>query len=169
MKMFATLNSFLRSSVIPLSIASLALAACTTFSAPENPQGVHGMIAIKSAHSAKETMDRYEAAVKAASMNIFARVDHAAGAQRVGKTLRPTEVLIWGSPQAGTPMLECSQTVGIDLPQKALVWQDQRGDVYLGWNDPIHLVTNRHETKGCEGVTGNIAKALAAFAKQATQ
>jgi uncharacterized protein (DUF302 family) len=152
-----------------LALASLALAACTTMAPPENPQGVHGMIAIKSAHSAKVTMDRYEAAVKAASMNVFARVDHAAGAQRIGKSLRPTEVLIWGSPQAGTPMLECSQTVGIDLPQKALVWQDAGGDVYLGWNDPVHLVTNRHETKGCEGVTTAIARALAGFAKQATQ
>lgn len=127
------------------------------------------MVAVKSAHSAKDTMDRFESAVKAASMNVFARVDHAAGAQRIGKVLRPTEVLIWGSPQGGTPMLECSQTVGIDLPQKALVWQDQKGDVYLAWNDPVHLVTNRHETKGCEAVTSNVAKAIAAFAKQATQ
>ncbi len=127
------------------------------------------MIAVKSAHSAKDTMDRFESVVKAASMNVFARVDHAAGAQRIGKVLRPTEVLIWGSPQGGTPMLECSQTVGIDLPQKALVWQDQKGDVYLAWNDPVHLVTNRHETKGCEAVTSNVAKAIAAFAKQSTQ
>ena len=154
---------------VTLAIVSLVLGACSTMKAPENPQGVHGMIAIKSAHSAKVTMDRYEAAVKAAAMNIFARVDHAAGAQRVGKTLRPTEVLIWGSPQAGTPMLECSQTVGIDLPQKALVWQDASGDVYLAWNDPVHLVTTRHETKGCEGVTTSIAQSMANFAKQATQ
>ncbi len=142
--------------------------ACSTMP-PENPQGVHGMIAVKSVHSAKVTMDKFEATVKAASMNVFVRVDHAAGAQRIGKTLRPTEVLIWGSPQAGTPMLECSQTVGIDLPQKTLVWQDQSGDVYLAWNDPVHLVTQRHATKGCEAVTGNAAKAIAAFAKQATQ
>lgn len=152
----------------------LAAVACVAFGGcmsvpPQNPQGVHGMVAIKSAHNPKVTMDKFEAAVKAASMNIFARVDHAAGAQRIGKTLRPTEVLIWGSPQGGTPMLECNQTVGIDLPQKTLVWQDQRGDVYLAWNDPVHLVTNRHETKGCEAVTGNIAKAIAGFAKQATQ
>ena len=152
-----------------VAVAGLTLAACSTMSPPDNPQGVHGMIAVKSAHSAKDTMDRFESAVKAASMNVFARVDHAAGAQRIGKVLRSTEVLIWGSPQGGTPMLECSQTVGIDLPQKALVWQDQRGDVYLGWNDPVHLVTNRHETKGCETVTSNVAKAIAAFAKQATQ
>ena len=154
--------------VVLTVLACVALNACTTMP-PQNPQGVHGMIAIKSAHSAKVTMDKFEAVVKAASMNVFARIDHAAGAQRVGKNLRPTELLIWGSPQAGTPMLECSQTVGIDLPQKTLVWQDQAGDVYLGWNDPVHLVTNRHETKGCEAVTGNAAKAIAGFAKQATE
>ena len=152
-----------------VAAVSLTLAACSTMTPPDNPQGVHGMIAAKSAHSAKDTMDRFESAVKAASMNVFARVDHAAGAQRIGKSLRPTEVLIWGSPQGGTPMLECSQTVGIDLPQKALVWQDQKGDVYLGWNDPAHLVTHRHGAKGCETVTANVAKAIAAFAKQATQ
>ena len=152
-----------------VAAVSLTLAACSTMTPPDNPQGVHGMIAVKSAHSAKDTMDRFESAVKAASMNVFARVDHAAGAQRIGKSLRPTEVLIWGSPQGGTPMLECSQTVGIDLPQKALVWQDQKGDVYLGWNDPAHLVTHRHGAKGCETVTANVAKAIAAFAKQATQ
>jgi uncharacterized protein (DUF302 family) len=153
---------------LSLVLIALVLAACVSLP-PDNPQGVHGMVAIKSAHSAKVTMDRFEAAVKAASMNIFARVDHAAGAQRIGKSLRATEVLIWGSPQGGTPMLECSQTVGIDLPQKTLVWQDQIGDVYLAWNDPVHLVTNRHETKGCEAVTTNVAKAIAAFARQATQ
>ena len=149
-------------------IASLRLGACASVP-PENPQGVHGMIALKSAHNAKVTMDRFEAAVTAASNKIFARIDHAAGAQSVGKSLRPTELLIWGSPQGGTPMLECSQTVGIDLPQKTLVWQDAAGVVYLAWNDPVHLVTNRHETKGCEAVTTNIAKAIAAFAKAATQ
>jgi uncharacterized protein (DUF302 family) len=152
-----------------LSLAALSLGACTTMAPPANPQGVHGMIAIKSAHSPKVTMDRFEAAVKAASMNIFARVDHAAGAQRIGKTLRPTEVLIWGSPPGGTPMLECAQTVGIDLPQKALVWQDSKGDVYLGWNDPAHLINIRHATAGCEGVTSNVGKAITNFAKQATE
>ena len=152
-----------------LALSVLSVSACTTMAPPENPQGVHGMVAIKSAHNVKITMDKYEAAVKAKDMNIFARVDHAAGAQRVDQVLRPTELLIWGSPQAGTPMLLCAQTVGIDLPQKALVWQDAKGDVYLAWNDPVHLVTNRHETPGCEAVTSRIATTLKAFAAQATQ
>jgi uncharacterized protein (DUF302 family) len=83
------------------------------------------MIAVKSPYGYKETMDRLERVLKERGMNIFARVDHAAGAVKVGKQLRPTEVLIFGNPQGGTPLMECSQTVGIDLPQTALVWEDQ--------------------------------------------
>jgi uncharacterized protein (DUF302 family) len=157
--------------IVAISVASLGslLGACASMAPPSNPQGVQGLVAIKSVHSAKVTMDKFEEAVKAASMNIFARVDHAAGAQRIGKTLRSTEVLIWGSPPGGTPMLECTQTVGIDLPQKALVWQDAKGDVYLGWNDPAYLINVRHNTPGCEAVSANVGKAIAGFAKKATE
>ena len=150
-------------------LAAAALSGCATTTPPDNPHGVHGMVAVKSAFDAKTTMDRFEAAVKGKGMNVFGRVNHAAGAERIGKTLRPTEVLIWGSPQGGTPMMLCAQTVGIDLPQKALVWQDAKGDVYLAWNDPVHLVKNRHETPGCEAVTMGVAAAIAGFAKEATQ
>ncbi len=149
------------------AIAALTLTACaSTMSAPTSPDG--GMMRLKSAHNPKVTMDRFEAAVKAKSMNVFARVDHAAGAQRIGKTLRPTEVLIWGSPPGGTPLMECAQTAGIDLPQKTLVWQDAAGEVFLGYNDPAHLV-QRHGGAGCEAVIGNVRAALAGFAKEATQ
>jgi uncharacterized protein (DUF302 family) len=161
------MNSLINTAAIGCLVSILG--ACASMTPPSNPQGVHGMIAVKSVHSAKVTMDKYEEAVKAASMNIFARVDHAAGAQRIGKTLRPTEVLIWGSPPGGTPMMECAQTAGIDLPQKALVWQDAKGDVYLGWNDAAHLVNVRHNTPGCDAVTANVGKALAGFAKKATE
>jgi uncharacterized protein (DUF302 family) len=161
------MTSFLRNVAICSAVS--ALSACASMVPPTNPQGVKGMVAVKSVHSAKVTMDKFEEAVKAASMNVFARVDHAAGAQRIGKTLRPTEVLIYGSPPGGTPMMECAQTAGIDLPQKALVWQDAKGDVYLGWNDSAYLVNVRHNTPGCETVTANVGKALAGFAKRATE
>jgi uncharacterized protein (DUF302 family) len=154
-----------------IAVASLGslLGACASMAPPANPQGVQGLVAVKSVHSAKVTMDKFEEAVKAASMNVFARVDHGAGAQRIGKTLRATEVLIWGSPPGGTPMMECAQTAGIDLPQKALVWQDAKGDVYLGWNDPAYLINVRHNTPGCEAVSANVGKAIAGFAKKATE
>jgi uncharacterized protein (DUF302 family) len=125
-----------------------------------------GLIAVKSPYSAKETMDRFEAVVKERSLNVFARIDHAAGAAKVGKSLRPTEVLIFGNPQGGTPFMECAQTVGIDLPLKALVWQDASSQVWLGYNDPTYLA-RRHDTEDCP-VAGKLAKALAGMTSAAT-
>ena len=109
---------------------------------------VDGLIAVKSPYGAKETMDRFEAVVKERGLNVFARIDHAAGAAKVGKSLRPTEVLVFGNPQGGTPFMECAQTVGIDLPLKALVWQDASSQVWLGYNDPTYLA-GRHDAAGC--------------------
>ncbi len=124
-----------------------------------------GLVTLKSLHGVKETMDRLETAVKGKAMTIFARIDHAAGAAKVGKKLRPTTLLIFGNPQGGTPFMECSQSVGIDLPLKVLVWQDAGGEVWLGYNDPAY-VAQRHSVPDCP-VVKNIAKALAGFAQQA--
>ena len=152
-----------------IALVTTLLGACSTMTSADNPQGVHGMAVMKSAHNVKTTLDKFEAAVKAKDMRVFARVDHTAGAASIGKTLRPTEVLIWGNPQGGTPLMLCAQTVGIDLPQKALAWQDAKGDVYLGWNDPVHLLATRHANADCAAVTQNVAAAIKAFATQATQ
>lgn len=80
-------------------------------------------VIVKSPYSARETMDRLGKVVKERGLNVFTRIDHAAGASKVGKSLHPTEVLISGNPQGGTPFMECAQSVGIDLPLKALVWE----------------------------------------------
>jgi uncharacterized protein (DUF302 family) len=111
-------------------------------------------------------MDRLEILVQKKGMQVFARIDHAKGAASVGKTLRPTEVLIFGNPQGGTPFMECAQTVGIDLPLKALVWQDEADQVWLGYNDPEFLA-RRHAVSDC-GVVQNMAKALEAIAASVT-
>lgn len=124
-----------------------------------------GLVAVKSPMKAKATMDKFEALVKEKGMNVFARVDHAAGAQRVGKTLRPTELLIFGNPQGGTPFMECAQSVGIDLPLKALVWEDKDGQTWIGYNDPKYLAV-RHKTE-CAGVVDGMSKALAGFVQAA--
>lgn len=116
------------------------------------------MVALKSPHSAKVTMDKFEAVAKEKGLNIFARIDHAAGAAKVGKTLRPTEVLIFGNPQGGTPLMECAQSAGIDLPLKALVWEDAASQVWLGYNDPVWLA-KRHGAESC-AVVPNLVKAL---------
>jgi len=127
-----------------------------------------GLVAVPSPHDAKTTMNRFESIVKEKGMNIFARIDHAAGAAKIGKSLRPTEVLIFGNPQGGTPLMQCGQTAGIDLPLKALVWQDEAGKVWLGYNDPAYLA-GRHKIGACGEVVQNMSKALAGFATAATK
>jgi uncharacterized protein (DUF302 family) len=104
---------------------------------------VDGLMTIRSSHGPKDTMDRLEAAVKAKGLTVFARIDHAAGAAAVGLSLRPTEVLIFGNAKGGTPLMEATQSIGIDLPLKALVWQDGSGNTWLSYNDPGWLA-NRH-------------------------
>ena len=104
---------------------------------------VDGLMTIRSSHGPKDTMDRLEAAVKAKGLTVFARIDHAAGAAAVGLSLRPTELLIFGNAKGGTPLMEATQSIGIDLPLKALVWQDGSGNTWLSYNDPGWLA-NRH-------------------------
>lgn len=127
-----------------------------------------GLVAVKSPHGVKETMARFESAAKAKGLNIFLRLDHAAGAQKIGKSLRPTELLIFGNPQGGTPLMECAQSAGIDLPLKALAWQDASGQVWLGYNDPQYLA-ERHGARECGPVAQNLRKALAGLAQEAVR
>ena len=135
------------------------------------PGAVHaagGMIEIKSANNVKETINKLEATAKERGLIIFARIDHAAGAQKIGKTLRPTELIIFGNPQGGTPLMECAQSAGIDLPLKALAWEDATGQTWLGYNDPQYLAT-RHGARECAPVVAGLRKALAGLAAEATQ
>lgn len=122
-----------------------------------------GLVELKSAHSASDTGTRLAAAIEARKLTLFARVDHAAGAKKIDKTLRPTEVFIFGNPNGGTPLMECAQSMGIDLPLKMLVWQEADGSVMLGYNDPAWLA-KRHGT-ACEQPVAGIAKALEGIAK----
>jgi uncharacterized protein (DUF302 family) len=84
-------------------------------------------------------MDRLEAEAKAKSMKIVAQIDHAAGAEQASLMLRPTELLMFGAAKAGTPLMQSNQTIGIDLPLKALTWEDASGQVWLSYNDPVWL------------------------------
>ncbi len=101
-------------------------------------------------------------------MTIFKRVDHTAGAKKVGLELRPTELLIFGNPKVGTPLMLCSQTAALDLPQKALAYKDESGQVWLTYNDPTYMA-KRHHIKGCEKSINKVTNALAKFAGIATQ
>lgn len=141
------------------------LSALCLLCAPLIVSAADGLIMLKSPHSAQNTMNRLEAIVKERGLTVFARVDHAGGAAKVGKTIRPTELLIFGNPQGGTPFIECAQTVGIDLPLKALVWEDASAQVWLGYNDTAFLA-RRHEVPAC-AAAANLAKAVAALAAAA--
>ena len=127
----------------------------------------NGIISVKSSHEVKATADRLENTLKQKGMTVFIRIDHAAGAQKVGKKLRPTELVVFGNPKVGTPLMLCSQSTAIDLPQKALIWEDQEGTVWFSYNDPNYLV-ERHGITGCAEVIKKIEKALSNFAKAAT-
>jgi uncharacterized protein (DUF302 family) len=127
----------------------------------------NGLISIKSPYHVKETADRLENALNEKGMTVFIRIDHAKGARKVGENFRPTELVIFGNPKVGTPLMQCGQSVAIDLPQKALIWEDEAGQVWLTYNDPNYLA-NRHNLAGFDEVIKKIEKALGNFAKTAT-
>jgi uncharacterized protein (DUF302 family) len=102
-----------------------------------------GLIARASGHGPGETMDRLVTAVTGHGMRVMARIDHAAAASEVGMTLRPTEVLIFGNARAGTPLMQMSETIGLDLPLRVLVWQGDDGVTRIAYTDPAWLA-RRH-------------------------
>ncbi|MDH3637079.1 MAG: DUF302 domain-containing protein [Gammaproteobacteria bacterium] len=137
-----------------LSLPSLALAD-------------NGLVTKKSAYGVPETLDRLEKILQTKGLTIFARIDHTAGAQKVEQTLRPTQVLIFGNPKMGTPLMASQQTIGIDLPMKALVWEDGEGQVWLAYNRPQYLA-DRHGVNN-EAVIGKMTNALNGLTDKATQ
>lgn len=128
----------------------------------------NGLIRIKSSHDVQRTADRLENTLREKGMTVFIRINHAEGAQKVGKKLRPTELVVFGNPKVGTPLMQCSQSVAIDLPQKALIWEDEAGHVWLSYNDPKYLA-KRHGITECVNVIKKIEKALSNFAHAATR
>ncbi len=102
-----------------------------------------GLVSVASGFSARETMERLLAALPTRNMAVFGRVDHAAGAAAVGMQLRPTDLIIFGNPKGGTVLMQDQQRVGIDLPLKALVWEDADGKVWVSYNDPA-WIARRH-------------------------
>jgi len=127
----------------------------------------NGLVNVKSAHSVNDTADRLEKALTNKGMTVFIRIDHAAGAKNVGLALPPTELVIFGNPKVGTPLMHCAQTIALDLPQKALAYQDEQGKVWLVYNDPVYLA-GRHGIKDCEAPLAKVSKALSNFARLAT-
>ena len=127
-----------------------------------------GLRTIRSSYGPKDTMSRLEAEVKAKGMTVFARIDHAAGAAGAGLSLRPTELLIFGNAKAGTPLMQSAQTIGIDLPLKALVWQDASGNTWLSYNDPGWLAKRHGLGHEADATASAMTAALDAIARAAT-
>ena len=107
-----------------------------------------GLIVKSSPYSVEETETRFTQILEARGLNLFATVDHEQNAAGVDLALRPTRVIIFGNPRVGTPLMQCQQTIAIDLPQKVLIWEDDQGQVQLAYNDPQYL-GGRHRLDGC--------------------
>jgi uncharacterized protein (DUF302 family) len=127
---------------------------------------MEGLTTVPSDFGPEEMMKQLEAEIKAHSLGIFARVNHAALAAETGLMLRPTEVILFGNPRGGTPLMQASQTIGIDLPLKALVWQDASGKTWISYNEPAWLA-KRHGVTGADGAVTAMTRTLADIAAKA--
>jgi len=125
-----------------------------------------GLISQKSPYEPNETMGRLESAVSRRGLTIFARVDHAAGAAQVGQSLRPTDLLIFGNAKGGTPVMQTAQTAGIDLPLKALVWQDANGITWLAYNDPVRIAVRHAASPDAQAAVDAMSKLLQGVAAE---
>ncbi len=103
-----------------------------------------GIISKSSKYSVPDTLDRLETLLKAKGVTVFARIDHSGEAEKVGLKMRPTQLLIFGNPKAGTALMNAAPSIAIDLPLKALAWQDDSGKVWLSYNSPAYLKERHH-------------------------
>jgi uncharacterized protein (DUF302 family) len=128
----------------------------------------NGLITIASSHPFSDTVSRLEAALAAKGLAVFARVDHAAGAQTVGMALRPTVVFMFGNPKAGTPLMQSDQRVGIDLPLRVLAWEDAGGTVQLTCNAPAWIAARHGLGGAAQGAVDAMTAVLDDVARKAT-
>jgi uncharacterized protein (DUF302 family) len=149
------------------TISKLISIVAGTFLLGAHAMAADGLTTIPSSYGPKETMDRLEAEIKAKGMTVFARIDHAAGAAQAGLSLRPTEVLMFGNAKAGTPLMQSNQTIGIDLPLKALVWQDANGKVWLSYNEPSWLAQRHGLAAATQATVDAMSAGLGGLAKGA--
>ncbi|MBA35218.1 MAG: hypothetical protein CMI14_07280 [Oleispira sp.] len=136
------------------------------FSASFSVKASDGLVSYESHYSVEETADRFENIAKSKGLTLFARVNHQKNAAGVGLELRPTEVIIFGNPKVGTPLMQCEQQVAIDLPQKVMVSEDADNKVWLSYNNPNYLM-KRHDIKGCDKLIDKISGVLSKLSKAA--
>jgi len=126
-----------------------------------------GLVTLPSSHGADETVERLKALLAKKGIQLFAHIDHAAEAKKVGLRLRPTQVLIFGNPQAGTPLMQSQQTIGLDLPLRVLVWEDEAGKVWLTYH-PLDLLAQFHHVADRDEEVKALDAVLSALARAAT-
>jgi uncharacterized protein (DUF302 family) len=127
-----------------------------------------GLITLPSPYTPKETLDRLAATIESHGMTVMARIDHAGAAAKADLDLRPTEVLIFGNPRAGTLLMQASQLIGIDLPLRALAWQDAAQRNWLSYIDPAWLAGRYGIAEVTQGFVAQMASALKAVTAEAT-
>ena len=125
-----------------------------------------GLINVQSDFNVKETTDRLESILNEKGMTIFNQINHSDAAQKVGVELRETRLVIFGNPKVGSPLMQCQQSVAVDLPQKAIIWEDDKSKVWISYNDPRYL-GKRHNIIGCDEVISKVEKALSGITKAA--
>jgi uncharacterized protein (DUF302 family) len=145
---------------VAIAISSLALIAAA--------HAGEDLVVKRSQHSVAQTMDRFEAALKEKNIGVVARWDHAAKAETVGMKLRPTQLIIFGNPKLGTPLMQSNPRAGVDLPLKVLVWEDETGAVWIGYTAPQALA-QRYAIRDRDEVVGQIAAALDGLTQRAAQ
>jgi uncharacterized protein (DUF302 family) len=149
-----------------ITAGSLVVAAVVA-TAPARADG-EGLVVKPSAHGVIETVDRLERVLSEKGITVMARFDHAESALKADAELRPTELLVFGNPSLGTPLMQSQPTTGIDLPMKALVYEDQDGRVWLAYNDPAWLAA-RHSITGHDEIIQKMSGTLDQLTDTATQ
>lgn len=127
------------------------------------------LLIFQSDYSVEETRNRLVDVLREAEMNIITQVNHQTGAELVDLNLRPTHLVLFGNPAAGTPLMQCSQITGIDLPQKALIWEDDNGDVWLAFNNPNYLGKRHGILDECETELNNAHNTLTIFGNKTVE
>jgi len=146
-------------------IFSFFLTGCTadreqsTPAQTENPAMDSGLVTMISPYSFEETGTRIRTTLEERGLLIPADLNHQQNAAGVDMELRPTRLIIFGNPNLGTPLMQCSQSVAIDLPQKVLIWEDEAGEIQVAYNDPNYLKL-RHGIKNCDGAFETVSNAL---------
>lgn len=123
---------------------------------------------VKSQHAFEKTVEKLQTILSEKGLKIFATIDHAKGAESVSMELRPTTLILFGNPAIGTKLMQCDQRSGIELPMKYLVWEDEDGNVWIGYSEPTLLQT-KYILEGCDATIAKMSGALSKFAGMAAQ